>query len=271
LSIAHSTGSLPVWVDGRVVRAEDARLDLRASVASAASAHYTTALVRAGEPAHAARHVARLARDARQLGLPRIDERAASRALALLARAAFAARDGAIRLQHFGDASGGSRLVGIPRELGSERAAWRAITAPLAHEGPRPWSGAKLAANLACDIARDAAARAGADEALFADASGRLVEGARTNVFVHLADGTFATPDLARGGVCGIAREIALERARGELRVRDIGLRALHSAREIVVVNALRGARPVVELDGTPVGAAHGPLATRLAELLARD
>ncbi len=48
--------------------------------------------------------------------------------------------------------------------------------------------------------------------------------------------------------------------------------RTLRAAQEIIAVNAVRGARPVVELDGAPVADGRpGPWSERFAEALDRD
>ena len=119
-------------------------------------------------------------------------------------------------------------------------------------------------------MADDAAKAAGAQDALFADSAGRLIEGGRCNVFVVLADGRWVTPDLARGGVAGLSREVVLERCR-DFAVRDVGIEALWSAREIVAVNSVRGGRAVTRLDGRAVGSSAGPALSRIAEVLASD
>jgi branched-subunit amino acid aminotransferase/4-amino-4-deoxychorismate lyase len=117
--------------------------------------------------------------------------------------------------------------------------------------------------------ARAEAEAAGVDEALLFDAAGRLVEGARTNLALALADG-WLTPPAARGSVRGVALEAVLAAGVG-LVERDVSRAECLAAREIVATNAVRGARPVVVLDGAPVGAGcPGALAAALAAALAR-
>src|SRR6185436_18906313 len=148
------------------VRADD-------SAFSEARGCYTSVRIRAGAPRFAARHVARLVRDARSLGLPRADPLLLLRALDELARAAFAGGEGIVRLQLSSDGDGALHVVGTARALGDDPPAWRAVTAPFPHPGA-PLGGAKLSQRLLHALASDAARAAGAQEALWFDAAGRL-------------------------------------------------------------------------------------------------
>jgi branched-subunit amino acid aminotransferase/4-amino-4-deoxychorismate lyase len=160
----------------------------------------------------------------------------------------------------------------VPRALGPERDAWSGVVVRLPGvAGPALAGGAKLSGHPAQALARDAARRAGADEALLLDAAGRLVEGARTSAIVVDAAGRAATPPLELGGVAGIAREVLLERI-PELEQRIVLEPQLRTAREIVVANAVRGARALVRLDAAEVGDARpGPWARRLDAALAAE
>ena len=91
----------------------------------------------------------------------------------------------------------------------------------------------------------------------------------RTNLAGVDPSGRPWTPPLARGGVAGLLREIVLE-SLPELRELDVRAETLASAQEIVALNAVRGARPVVRLDGRSVGSGQpGPLSERLRRILA--
>ena len=229
---------------------------------------YTSARVEDGRVRFEAQHLERLRRDARSLGLGDPDAEACREALRALARGAFGGGCGVVRLQLSRDAAGALHMVGVPRALGAEGAPWTALLAPFAHPGPSPWSGAKVSDQPLLLRARDAARAAGADETLLLDAAGFLVEGARSNLVVVTAEGAWVTPPLRRGGVSGVARTLLLETAR-ELREADVARPELMEARELVAVNAVRGAVPVVRLDGRPVADARpGPAAARLAQLL---
>jgi branched-subunit amino acid aminotransferase/4-amino-4-deoxychorismate lyase len=259
--------SPPIWADGAlrpdgaaVVRADD-------SAFCEARGCYTSVRIRAGAPRFPDRHVRRLLRDADALGLPAVDVRLLHRALHELARAAFPGGEGVVRLQLSRDGDGAPHVVGVPRDLGDDPPAWRAITAPFAHPGALLAGGPKLTHRLLQTLASDAARAAGVPEALMFDAAGRLVEGARTNVVALGADGVLCTPPTERGAVAGIALEVAGERLPG-LRRRDLSRRALLAARGVVVINAVRGARALTALDGAALGPESAPLAARLTAVL---
>lgn len=218
----------------------------------------------------ASRHAARLARDAAALGLGALEPGVLLAAFAELGAAAFGAGEGVIRLQASRAGDGAPRLLGIPRHLGAEPAVWSALVAPFPHEGPGPCAGVKLTGHPRIALARAAAAAAGCDEALLFDAAGRLVEGARASLLVVREDGRLVAPPLARGGVASVAREVVAE-AEGGLEEADVVRAELARAREIVALNAVRGARPIVRVDGRPVGSGlPGPTAARLEEVIAR-
>jgi branched-subunit amino acid aminotransferase/4-amino-4-deoxychorismate lyase len=81
------------------------------------------------------------------------------------------------------------------------------------------------------------------------------------------ADGTLCTPPTERGAVAGIALEVASERLPA-LRRRDLSRRDLLAARGVAVINAVRGARALVALDGAALGAESTALAERLSAVL---
>lgn len=211
----------------------------------------------------------RLARDAKALGLGTLETTRACEALAALGRAAFGDGAGVLRLQASRSSAGTLRLLGLARDVGRERGAWSALSAPVRHEGPGAFAGVKLTGHPRLALARALAQQAGCDEALLFDAEGRLVEGARTALVVVRADGVAVTPPAGRGGVASVALGIVGE-AIGTFTEADLTRAELAAARELVALNAVRGAVAIVRLDGAPVGSgAPGPLATRLRAVLA--
>jgi branched-subunit amino acid aminotransferase/4-amino-4-deoxychorismate lyase len=254
----------PIWVDGTLHPADAAVVRADDSAFAEGRGCYTSVRIRAGAPTFAARHVERLVRDARALALPVPDRSLLARALGELARAAFGGGEGVVRLQLSRDGDGALHVVGVARDLGDDPRALRAVTAPFAHPGALVAGGPKLSHRLLQALAFDAARAARADEALLFDASGWLVEGARTNVVALAADGALCSPPAERGAVAGIALEVVSERCPDLVR-RDLSKRDLLAARGVAVLNAVRGARALVALDGTELGPQGPALAERLA------
>ncbi len=235
----------------------------------APDACYTTAYVRGGRVQWLEAHVERLARDSARLGLT-APEPEAVRAL-FLAHAAedFREADGVVRIEARAAEDGRTELIVATRGLGEDPAHWSAVVAHTVHPGATALSAAKLSGDPPVVAARREAEAAGADEALLFDASGYLVEGCRSAIAVVLADGTARTPPLSRGGVASLTRAAALERC-AELAEGDVTRGALGAALEVVALNAVRGARAIVTIDGAPVGpGGPGPLAVRLDRALA--
>jgi branched-subunit amino acid aminotransferase/4-amino-4-deoxychorismate lyase len=258
------------WVCGRLVRAGGGAPPGAHGEPRAGAGCYTSARADHGRVLHLERHVLRLVRDAELLGIGTVDPAACLEALSALARAAFADAAGVVRLQASPRAGGAARLVGTVRALGPDPASWTAVVSPVAHPGPGPGSAAKSTQRGVFDRAIGHARRAGADEALLLDAAGRLVEGARSSVVVMLVHGALVTPPLARGAQAGIGRSLLLERV-AALEEGDVGGEELAAARGIAIVNAVRGVRAIVALDGRAVdGGARGPWTEQLAHAFSR-
>ena len=94
-------------------------------------------------------------------------------------------------------------------------------------------------------LARQEAARCGADEAILLNTSGFVAEASAGNLFVRL-DGAWLTPPVADGALPGIARARILEAKLGaECR---ITVEALHRADAAVISSSL-GIRPLAGID----------------------
>ncbi len=130
---------------------------------------------------------------------------------------------------------------------------------------PRPGRGHKTLAYLDHVIARELARAAGADEGVRLDASGAVVEGATSNLFV-VSSGAVATPMVVGGVLPGIVRERVLSIC-GELGIaaeaRRVTLDELHAADEIFVTSSVRGVVAVTSLDS--VVRQVGPTTARIA------
>jgi len=233
----------------------------------------TTARVEGGRVERLERHSARLRRDALRLGLPSPEARAIEALALATAQEAFAHGDGVLRLEWSAEAGAAPRLSATTRPLGAEPPVWRAVTARVVHPGPGKRQGAKAIGVAAWDAAHDEQRRAEVDEALLYDAQGRLVEGGRTNLIVVAADGRAWTPALRLGAVEGLGLGIvrASDAGRSIAESDALDREAVAAAREVVAVNAVRGAVAIVEVDARPIADGRsGPLARRLRAPFAR-
>ncbi|MEO8297038.1 MAG: aminodeoxychorismate synthase component I [Burkholderiales bacterium] len=93
------------------------------------------------------------------------------------------------------------------------------------------------------DEAVRAADAAGAFDALFFNAAGRLTEGGRSNVFVKL-DGRWYTPPLHDGVLPGVKRAQVLADPAWQAAERSLSRDELQRAEGLMVCNALRGLLP---------------------------
>jgi branched-subunit amino acid aminotransferase/4-amino-4-deoxychorismate lyase len=259
------------WVDGEFVDREAAALPATDSAFASGRGCYTTARYRNGQIRFLERHVARLVRDASRLGIGQLAPARVRGGLEACGRAAFDRADGIVRIQASRSGEGRVHLSAVPRVPGDEPAAWRACLSPYLHEGPTPWSGAKVTNHLLFALAGDAARAQGVDETLLGDRDGYAIEGTRSNLIVVGADGVPTSPDPSRGGVAGVGLEVLLARA-PEIRRRHIPTASLFAAHELLAVNSIRGPRPIVQLDGRPIGDGRpGPVARNLQALFDED
>lgn len=129
-------------------------------------------------------------------------------------------------------------------------------------------SGAKVGNYLMAVLANREAKQNGAAEALIVDERDRVVEGATSNVFAVLGDGSLVTPPENDGILLGITRETVL-RVASELgiavRLESLPLEVVLGARELFISSSIRELMPVVRVDGAVIGSgAPGPVTQRL-------
>jgi D-alanine transaminase len=145
----------------------------------------------------------------------------------------------------------------------------RAITQP----DPR-WARCdiKSTALLPNILAREAARRAGALEAIFYDRDNLVTEGASTSVFIVDTTGTLRTRPLSHAILPGCTRAALiadLAHAGVPFEERAITLAELRAAPEIFITAATNFVKPITHLDGAPVGdGTPGPIARHLFEVM---
>ena len=249
------------WVNGRIVRGEQAMLSLHDRGARDGEGLFETIRITAGRPHQWAWHMERLVLSAAELGFP------VPPAPARLAEALQAL----LEVERLSDAAARITVTrGVPGGRPTRAGVWIEAE-PLA---ARLWRGAglggallvvsrqpfepgplgrhKTTSRLAYALAREEARARGADEPLLATAAGALLEGATTNVFAVIG-GRLRTPPLARGILPGVTRRWVLHAcARLGLPVdeADLATSEALAADELFVTNAVQGVVPAAELEG---------------------
>jgi 4-amino-4-deoxychorismate lyase len=266
---------LAVAVSGRglvepttpVIRADDEGF-------SRGRAAFTTLRVYRGRPFRLREHLDRLATSAARIGLPAPDAGEVG-SLALEAVAAAGAPDCALRITWTPGPPGGPPLAivvvtAIPGWIEELRARGQRLVSLLVPRRSEPWllEGTK-STSYAVNMAAEAEAkRRGADDAVFVDAEGILLEGPVTNVWWRQGD-TLLTPSLDLGILAGETRATLLELAGGlGYRVQEgaFPLGRLLSADEAFTSSSVREVLPVVAVDDVTL--ARGPAADRLQRAL---
>jgi branched-subunit amino acid aminotransferase/4-amino-4-deoxychorismate lyase len=132
----------------------------------------------------------------------------------------------------------------------------RFITSSIRRDADSPVSGIKTTSRAELVYARLEAERAGADDAIFLTADGRITEATTSNVLVIRGD-ECATPRLGTGLLAGTTRAWLVEHGDAVgLRMvpRDIPLEEALAADELAICASIGGVIPVTVLDGRPIG-----------------
>ena len=271
--------SAPVWVDGALLDADDARVSVFDHGLTVGDGIFETLRVYGGTPFAVTRHLRRLARSANGLGLVCPPEELLRQAMADVVTAN---GGGDLRLRL--TVTGGRAPMGSGR--GDACPTVIAAVAPLDPVAPKtsvitvPWTrnersplaGLKTTSYGENVVALARAKQAGASEALFANTAGRLCEGTGTNVFVVLV-GRLVTPPLSSGCLAGVTRELVLEVT--DAVEEDLPFDALADAEEVFVTSSTREVQAVAAIDGRPVPDAPGPRTQAAADafttLVTRD
>jgi 4-amino-4-deoxychorismate lyase len=241
---------------------------------------FRTLAVRGGRPLNWAWHYRRLLADCATVRLPAPPEEALLAELRHAAPGDAAAkiivtRGEAARGYAIPPAARATRVVmafpppSFPPGIAEQGVAVRRCSLVLS-EQPR-LAGAKTLNRLENVLARSEWDDASIAEGLCADASGRVVEGTMSNVFV-VACGRVATADLSRCGVVGAQRERVRELLAREgiaCSVVDIGWESIAGADEVFLTNSLIGAWPVSRFEARRWDV--GPITRRVQRMIAED
>ncbi len=226
-----------------------------------------------GRPFALDRHLERLHRSARGLGLPEVDEEAVRRGVAAVLDGEPLTL-GRLRIT----------VTGGPAPLGSGRgdaaptvivvldsmSAWSDTTSVATVPYPRNERGAlaglKTTSYAENVVALAAARERGASEAIFENLAGHLCEGTGSNVF-YVLDGDLRTPTLASGCLAGVTRALVLEWYGG--REVDEPIEVVERASEVFLVSTTRDVQAVDRWNDRELPA-PGPITTEVREVWRR-
>ena len=248
-----------------VIRADDEAL-LRGRAA------FETLRVYGGRPFRLEEHLDRLTASAASIGLPAVERRRLQVLVGLVLPKAEHG-DATLRLVWTAGPAGGipsalALLGEIPGWIEPAREHGASAVSLLGLRASAPWllPGVK-STSYAVNMAAEAEARRrGADEALFVDADGIVLEGTVTNVWWRVGD-TLFTPSLELGILAGVTRATLMELAPDcGYRVEEgaHSLAELLAAEEAFTSSSVRELMPLVEIDGKPLG--RGPASEVLQE-----
>jgi 4-amino-4-deoxychorismate lyase len=250
-----------------VIRADDEAL-LRGQAA------FETLRVYGGRPFRLDAHLERLESSARAIGLP-VPDSAELEELATLVLPQAGATDAVLRVVWSagpvdGPPAGLALLSEVPGWIDEVRARGARAVSLLGVRAAVPWllPGVK-STSYAVNMAAEAEAkRRGADEAVFVDAEGVVLEGTVTNVWWRKGQMLY-TPALGLGILAGVTRAALVELADAEGYAVDEGaysLDVLSAADEAFTSSSVREVMPLVEIDGRPL--VRGPAADALQAAL---
>lgn len=282
-----------VALNNRIIPAEEAVLPALAEGARYGSGCFETMALRGGQPRFWQRHMERFIRSCVRLGFAPATPVAEllGVAEALVARSGL--HDGVLRLSaHQRGASADTLLTLSASPYAARPQSWRLGVSDVTHPGFGPLAGIKHN-NYGLYLAAHARARElGFDEAVLADAGGRLLEGSRTNLYLvtpvaeplrcakeaqqaapaqQAGQGNWRlqTAPLSTGVLPGVMRSLVLEHAGAAgFAVSENAFDAQDAATGVCcfVSNALLGVLPVSELGGQPFDLAH-PAAQAVRQL----
>jgi branched-chain amino acid aminotransferase len=229
---------------------------------------FETVAVRDGAPRFLDEHAARLKNAAARLGVP-LPAPAAVEEAARVVSAGVSGGHGWLKI--IASRSGRWAAFGGPSDPSEEGRAVAVIVLPWRRHRLDPLSGIKSLAYASSIVGLEEARRRGADEGLWLNERGHVIEGCMANIFV-IAGRAAVTPALSDGARDGVTRGRAIEalRAMGHsVRQSKVRFDTLRSADEVFLTSSLCGVRPVVRIDRRDVrGGSPGPVTRKLAERL---
>lgn len=262
-----------IWVNGELGDATSAVVSALDHGLTVGDGAFETVKVVEGRAFAMDRHIERLARSARGLGLPEPDPAEVRRATGAviaadpmpLARLRITYTGGVSPLGSERGESGPTLVVALgPAKARPDTTG--VVTVPWARNEKGALSGLKTTSYGENVVALARAHEHGASEALFGNTRDRLCEGTGSNVFVVL-DGELLTPPLTSGCLAGITRQLVIDWAGA--READLPMEVLDEADEIFLTSTLRDVQAVHRVDEHELPHAPGPVTAKAMRVFA--
>ena len=258
---------MKIWLDGGLQDIETARVSVLDHGLTVGDGVFETVKADCGRPFALTRHLDRMARSARGLGLPEPDLDEVRRGCAAVLEANPMPL-GRLRITYTGGVSPlgsdrgdhGPTLVVALGETSRRPDSTAVITVPWTRNECGVLAGLKTTSYAENVVALARAGEQGASEALFANTVGQLCEGTGSNVFVVL-DGEIHTPPVASGCLAGITRALTAEWTGAH--ETDLPLDVLERADEVFLTSTLRDVQAVHRVDSRELAGAPGPVTAK--------
>ncbi|MEW2049983.1 aminodeoxychorismate lyase [Streptomyces sp. NPDC005476] len=264
---------MKIWLDGGLKDSETARVSVFDHGLTVGDGIFETVKTVDGTTFALTRHLDRLTRSARGLGLPDPDHDEVRRACAAVVEADPVPL-GRLRITYTGGhgplgsdrGDQGPTLVVALGATARRADSTAVITVPWTRNERGALTGLKTTSYAENVVALARAHQHDATEALFANTVGQLCEGTGSNVFVVL-DGEIHTPPLASGCLAGITRELTVEWTGA--RESDLPLDVLERAEEVFLTSTLRDVQAVHRVDGRELPGTPGPVTAKAMRIFA--
>ncbi|MEV8365580.1 aminotransferase class IV [Streptomyces niveus] len=256
-----------IWVNGGLRAADAAQVSVLDHGLTVGDGIFETVKTVRGRPFALTRHLDRLTRSARGLGLPDPDHDEVRAACAAVLDAN-PVDMGRMRITYTGGLSplgsdrgdAGPTLVVAVGETHRRPDTTAVITVPWTRNERGAVTGLKTTSYAENVVALARAREQDASEALFANTVGDLCEGTGSNIFVVL-DGQLHTPPVSSGCLAGITRALTVDWA-GAQETR-MPFDVLDRADEIFLTSSLRDVQAVHRVDGRTLPGAPGPVTVK--------
>ncbi|MCL2733106.1 MAG: aminodeoxychorismate lyase [Actinomycetia bacterium] len=262
-----------IWVDGGLRDTADATVSVFDHGLTVGDGVFETLKAVHGTAFATTRHLRRLARSARGLGLPEpdLDEVATACAAVLEANPM---PFGRLRITYTGGLSplssdrgdSGPTLVVALAASTPRPDTTAVVTVPWTRNERGALAGLKTTSYGENVVALSRAHEHGASEALLANTRGLLCEGTGSNVFV-VVGGRLLTPPLESGCLAGITRALVVDWAGAE--ETDLPFDVLDRADEVFLTSSLRDVQAVHRVDDRELPGAPGPVTAKAMRVFA--